>query len=199
MSYSFNGTLFPYIIFFIGSMMHTESITILGSSISLYGTIGGGDGFSSTNVSFGLDGNIISTSVITSSSDTRRHIPFFVSPSMPDSSHTLGVEVLTSASTLTDSNFFIDYLIYEASENSTVSTTEDTSWIFIDDHSPYLNYSDGWTGNVLGFPQQGNFNLTDATFNSSVMGPTSSSSNVSLKFTGIISLLCNGIIVFVIV
>lgn len=161
-----------------------------GSSISVYGTIEGGDGFSNTNVSFSLDGNMISTSIIAATSYTRRHIPFFVSPPMQDSSHTLEVEVLTSASTGTDSNFFIDYLIYEASENSTVSdNTNETSWIFIDDQSSYLQYSeDGWTGDVLDFPQQANFNLTDVTLNSSVMGPTSSSSTFSLNFTGILRL-----------
>lgn len=45
----------------------------------------------------------------------------------------------------------LDFLIYEAAMNSTIPTAEtsqQTSWIFVDDQSPYLEYSYGdWQNN----------------------------------------------------
>lgn len=87
----------------------------------------------------------------------------------------------------------LDYLIYEAIPNSTIPTPEtQTSWVFIDDRSEYLIYGDGegqggtpgWSADVQGFPSKDGFNITDATFNSTVMGPTTGLSTVSFNFTG---------------
>jgi hypothetical protein len=123
---------------------------------------------------------------------SRCHVPVFVSPSLSPSFssnlHTLEVEILTSATATNQTDFLIDYLVYYATVNSTIPTSEQqTSWVFIDDQSEYLQYSEGasgWNRNVLGFPETPNFNLTDAAFNSSAIGPTSASSTVSLNFTG---------------
>lgn len=91
-----------------------------------------------------------------------------------------------------------DYLIYEAEINSFIPTADDErSWIFIDDRSEYLVYSDGqslshggcdtspgWSTNVLGFGFSQNYNITDLADNSSAIGPNDASSTVSLNFTG---------------
>jgi hypothetical protein len=102
--------------------------------------------------------------------------------------HTLGIEILSSAIGTNQTDFLIDYLIYDATVNSTVPTPEQqTTWVFVDDQSEYLQYSEGesgWSRNLPGFPETPNFNLTDAAFNSSAIGPMSASSTVSLNFTG---------------
>lgn len=163
-----------------------------GSSISVFGTVPGISvgtvNYTSTNVSFSIDGNTFPTITTQVPPNTRRHVPFFVSPALSPSSHTLEIKILTSASSTNESDFLIDYLIYNAPVNSTISTSAEgqlTSGIFVDDRSPYLNYSEGgWSNDVLDFPGQADFNLTDASFNSSVTGPTGPSSTVSLSFTG---------------
>lgn len=177
-----------------GKASSTMSYQFTGNSISVFGTTPGlneGTAYTSTDVSFSIDGTLISNNTYPVPSTTRRHIPFLVSPDLSFSSsntHTLEIEVLSAASTTNRSDFLIDYLIYNATVNSTIPSPEkQTSWVFVDDQSPYLNYSqggNGWSGNVINFPGTSDFNLTDAAFNSSVMGPTSSSSTVTLNFTG---------------
>lgn len=98
------------------------------------------------------------------------------------------MKILSSAPRGNISNIFFDYLIYNATVNSSMpSPSAQTSWLFVDDQSEWLEYSgdpNGWDTTVVNFPGTQTFNLTDATFNSSVMGPTSRASTVSLNFTG---------------
>ena len=138
---------------------------------------------------------------------TRTHVPVFVSgPLSPTSdstslsnTHTLELEILSEATPANMSTFRVDYLIYEATVNSTLPPSEtDSISIFIDDRSEYLVYSDGhghsssssasgipgWSTSVPGFRPTDSFNLTDISFNESLIGPTSASSTVSLNFTG---------------
>jgi hypothetical protein len=192
MSYEFIGAVLDVLLW----LRTRPKIQLLGSSVSVFGTVPGLNelsAYTSTNVSFSIDGNVISNSTFLVPPVTRRHVPFFVSPFLPSSSsglntHTLEIDILTSAAATNESNFLIDYLIYNATINSTIPTPEkQTSWVFVDDQSEYLQYSNrvnGWSQNVLGFQETPNFNLTDAAFNSSVTGPTSASSSVSLHFTG---------------
>lgn len=94
----------------------------------------------------------------------------------------------TNATSAKIADFFIDYIIYEASANSTISGSDaKTSFIFVDDTSSYLEYSSDWTHTVTNFPGNADFNLTDATYNSSVMAPTSPWATVSLEFFGMIT------------
>lgn len=155
---------------------------------------------SDTNVLFSVDGALVTTRNFPIQHSNRLHVPAFNATSLdPSSLHTLEVEILNSASG-NQSTFMLDYLIYEASVNSTIPTGHDggTSWVFVDDRSPYLVYQDGsgasssgvdgtavgWVSTVPGFTSSDLFNLTDLAYNSSLMGPTSASSTVSLNFTG---------------
>lgn len=171
---------------------HFQAVFI-GSSISVFGTAAGSDTscgtcLLNTSLSFSIDGTTYSNITVEATSVTRRHVPFFTSPSplSGDDTHKLSMEVLTSAPETNVSAFYFDYIIYEATLNSSIpSPTEQTSWIFVDDQSPYLEYNKGgWSRNILNAPFTANFNLTDVAFNSSVIGPMDSSSTVSLNFTG---------------
>lgn len=84
------------------------------------------------------------------------------------------------------SNVAIDYLIYEATVNSTISqspTGNQTSFIFVDDTSPYLEYNQGgWEPNpAVHIDLLHNSGI----FNASVTQPLSPNSTVSLDFTGL--------------
>lgn len=147
----------------------------------------------STLVTFSIDGEILST--VNSSSLAqgiiRPHMPFFVSPNLSlSTTHALSIELQNSVNTvLNQSSFFFDYLLYEATPNSSISnSTGGTSWIFVDDTSPYLQYDDGWSKvsdvqpQIFGDGQDQN--ITDASFNSTLMRPTGAGSKVALDFTG---------------
>lgn len=81
-----------------------------------------------------------------------------------------------------DSMFYLDYLIYDAFENSTINGK--TATIFIDDMSPYLQYSPtGWVPDHK--PSFGSVTSQEAvTFNASIAQATTSGANVSLSFFG---------------
>lgn len=158
-----------------------------GSSISVYGTVWGfigTPGSVGSIISFSIDGTTIATTNTSQTPEGHRHVPLFVSPSLStNSTHNLTMEILApNFGATNNSNVWIDYIIYEAVENSTVPTfTAQTSWIFVDDWSPYLEYGDDeWSGTIPYFTS----NMTDVAFNSSVTGPTNTSSTVSLNFTG---------------
>lgn len=157
------------------------------------------------NVSFRIDGTLTSTRYFPIQTSNRLHVPAFESHNIPSSisapspnMHTLEVEILSSASG-NQSTFMVDYLIYEATTNSTISVGDGgKSWVFVDDRSPYIVYQDGsgasssgtdgmavgWIPTVPGFTSTKSFNITDLAFNSTLMGPTNASSVVSLNFTG---------------
>ncbi|EIM84160.1 uncharacterized protein STEHIDRAFT_159753 [Stereum hirsutum FP-91666 SS1] len=170
----------------------TLSYTFNGSSISVFGTYAGGpttESFSTTNVTFSIDGNIIEENTYPYLENQRFHFPFFSYISTSFSVHTLDIDIaIAGTSSTIFSDFLFDYIIYEASVNSSIPTTEDgTSWIFIDDSSPYLTPSDNWSRNGalpdFSTPLSGE-NITDATLNSTVLAPTASGATISLNFTG---------------
>lgn len=153
-----------------------------GSSISVFGTIGP---LSDTNttVSFSIDNTVLSTASILSEQTVFHHVPLFTSSSLSSPTrHNISMEILSPNTATSVSNVFLDYLVYEATASSSIPNgTVQTSWVFVDDSSPYLEYDGGWDDSV---PNPEDLNVTDAIFNSTISGPFSSSSTVSLNFTG---------------
>lgn len=171
----------------------------IGSGIGMYGTIGGETDTCAncvaTSLSWSIDGITQPVINISDTDSTRHHTPFLLASQLVDGLHSLSVQVLTSVpNSSKQSNFFPDYFIYEATINSTIPNSDNqTSWIFVDDQSPYLDYGDfGWSSDVPAFSQSGSFNITDISFNSSLTFPTETSSLVMLNFSGtyIVAGLC---------
>lgn len=161
-------------------------MTKTGSSIWVFGSKAAP--YVHTNVSYSIDGQVAETGSYSPPSTSRYHFPYFSYISSSFGTHTLGIEITgTEASTTEISDFFVDYLIYEASVNSTIPTADDSaSWVFIDDTSPYLNVSSDWSRTLPNFapPEGGNEGITDAVLNSTILSPTASGATISLNFTG---------------
>lgn len=120
--------------------------------------------------------------------NSRHHVPVFSASSLSPTQHTLSI--IVHASDIAQPDFLLDYIIYEAVTNSPIVETDPnskSSWVFIDDTSPYLLSPGGWTHALPNFPPVGappDFNLTDASFNLSVISPTSPGATMSLDFSG---------------
>lgn len=163
-------------------------VVVSGSSITVMGTNDLGPTYISTQVAFSIDGEVLSIVNTSSfvSNILRKHVPFFVSPSLPSSTtHTLSIEVQNSATVGKQSSFYFDYLVYEATPNSSIpEPTAGTSWIFVDDKSPYLQYDDGWSDVQNAQADIDYQNITDASFNSTLTSPTRGGASVALNFSG---------------
>lgn len=92
-----------------------------------------------------------------------------------DGSHTLDI-TLTNISS---SDVFLDYLIYEASQNSTLETS---SRLLILDTSPNLAYSGGWNPGIVGL--RSGLVKNAVSLNDSVEGAADLGATVALNFTG---------------
>lgn len=158
-----------------------------GSSIQVFGTINF-PGDSDTTVSFAVDGNVQASPTFSAEEglDHGRQL-FASSPLDRNTTHVLTVTILASNSfNLTHpSDLFLDFLIYEATVNSTIPRSDagnQTSWIFVDDTSPYLEYSDGgWVPNPVDYT---GLLHNSSVFNASITQPLGQNSTVSLNFTG---------------
>lgn len=156
-----------------------------GSSIQVFGTnLSPGD--NDTTVTFSIDGNVLATPTIYASQAPYQNQQFFSSQPLPsNTAHRLTMEISGSFSLTHPSDVVLDFLIYEATANSTIPSSEtasQTSWIFVDDTSPYLEYSrDSWQPNPASYIE---LLHNSSIVNASVTQPLSQNSTVSLNFTG---------------
>lgn len=155
----------------------------IGTFISVFGSIlniKDGPSGSDTTLGFSLDGIGQQSTDISADQENDQHRGVYNSSSLSVNNHQLNISISFPGN---DSVFYLDYLIYDASENSSI-TNPTTSTIFIDDTSPYLQYSQaGWT---LGHgPSFGSVTSEEAvTLNASIAQATTLGANVSLTFFG---------------
>lgn len=128
-------------------------------------------------LTFTVDGEGPAPNTISTNQPSNQHVLAFDSEAVSDEEHQLNMSYTFTGS---NANFYLDYLIYDASENSTIS---DSSHIFIDDTSPYLQWSSsGWSSSHI--PTLSESSPTSGTFNQSVAEATASGATVSLLFWG---------------
>lgn len=155
----------------------------LGSSISVFGTfldIEKDSNVDSTLFSFTIDGNQQETQEYPVSFPTDQHVGIFNSTTLTDEPHLLGISYAFDG---TNSNFWLDYILYEAADNSSISNTE-TARIFIDDTSPYLQYSSSnWTPGHSHTMAEST-STRAATFNMTVAQSSGPNATASLTFYG---------------
>lgn len=159
---------------------------LLGTSISIFSNINAG--WHDTPLNFSLDGTDSGSIQINNASTDLAHYSVFNSTTLKDESHTLELGIFDPTVAFNGTsgpafNFLFDYLIYEATINSTISNPQ-TSQIFIDDTSPYLTYSGDWESGVPTAALSQTLTETDATINGTLMGATVSGATVSLSFIG---------------
>lgn len=111
---------------------------------------------------------------------------FFSSrPLLGNVTHHLTMEISGSFDLSHPSDVVLDFIIYEAAVNSTIPSSDtgsQTSWIFVDDQSPYLKYSqDGWQQNPAVYMD---LLHNSSIFNTTITQPLVQDSIVSLNFTG---------------
>lgn len=92
-----------------------------------------------------------------------------------EGSHTL-VVTLTN---ITSKDVFLDYLIYEASQNSTLDSS---SRLLVLNTSPYLAYSQGWSPGIVGL--RPGLIEPAVSLNNSVAGAADLGATVAFNFTG---------------
>lgn len=116
------------------------------------------------------------------------HVPIFTSDRLSEGNHTLGISISPEhedPSDIAGSSFQLDYLIYEATVNSTISNST-TSWVFVDDSNPFLAYSEGdWStpGTTVWVPST-SLTLDEVTLNRTLTASTAPGATVYLQFTG---------------
>lgn len=168
-------------------ILHLRHRHVLGTSIFVFGSLnenGGeekGGHESDTTLGFVLDGIGPSVDVIPEplTTLTTQHFSAFNSTALDDGTHQLNMTV-SFVGNVTD--FFLDYIIYDAGENTTISN-KDTSRIFIDDTSQFVQYSStGW--NAEREPQFSSLEPIAATFNDTVTQATAAGASLSLTYWG---------------
>lgn len=146
-----------------------------------FGTLSQGQAQQTVNAAFAIDGDSSSSSVLTPRLDSpSHHILVFSITSLEDTIHSVNLSISGNFT----SSFFLDYIIIEATENSTISSPS-TSRIFIDNTSPYLSWSGDWTVTTptwMSFSDS--FTQVDGTFNGSVTGAATPGAAVTLSFIG---------------
>ncbi|KAJ7115293.1 hypothetical protein C8R44DRAFT_928318 [Mycena epipterygia] len=137
-----------------------------GSSISVFSRIGANPQNTTTTLGFTIDNAFVNSMIVKTDQFEHFHQLLFRSPTLMEGSHTL-VVTLTN---ITSKDVFFDYLIYEASQNSTLDSS---SRLLVLNTSPYLAYSQGWSP---GIPA--------VSLNNSVAGAADLGATVAFNFTG---------------
>lgn len=154
--------------------------TYPGKSVFAFGSLGGSTDPQTVNVTFTIDGGVSSSSILTPRRDSSHHISAFNVTSLEDTTHSINMDISGQFA----SQLFLDYIVIEATENSTISHPS-TSRIFIDDTSPYLSWSGDWavaTPPWIAFNDS--FTEVDGTFNGSVTGGATPGASMTLNFIG---------------
>ncbi|KAJ7123936.1 hypothetical protein C8R43DRAFT_958839 [Mycena crocata] len=158
-----------------GPQGSTATYQFSGTSISVFGMIGRNANKSNTTLTFVIDaGAFVNSTVILTDGNEHFHRRFFASPSLVDGSHTLDI-TLTAVNSR---DVFLDYLIYEASPNSTVGTAQ----LLILNTNPFLTYSAGWSNGLTGL--RPGLVQTAVSLNNSVEGAAQLGATVAFNFTG---------------
>lgn len=153
----------------------------LGTSISAWATINRSK--SSTDIAYTLDDGAPTSQTVESGTPgvVLGHQNIFTIDSLTSGNHTVEITVLTQTE---DTNFEFDYFLVEAPANSSIETSP-TSVLFIDDTSPYLNYSsqEDWTDTTSYL--NSNWPQGNVVMNGSSMGVLTAGATVSFTFTGL--------------
>ncbi|KAJ7136877.1 hypothetical protein C8R44DRAFT_363587 [Mycena epipterygia] len=159
-----------------GPQGSTATYDFNGTSISVFARIAPNSRSTTTTLSFAIDDAFVNSTIIKSDAAAHFHHLLFHSPTLIAGPHTL-VITLTN---MTSSDVFLDYLIYEASQNSTLDSF---SRLLVLNTSPYLAYSQGWSSNLGGLKSP----LVESavTLNNSVAGAADLGATVAFNFTGI--------------
>lgn len=134
-----------------------------------------------TDIAYTLDDSASTSHTIESGSPgvVLGHQNIFTIDSLTGGNHTIEITILTQTD---NTNFELDYFLVEAPSNSSIETSP-TSVLFIDDTSPYLNYSSqaDWTNTTpsLDAPQ------VNLVMNGSSTGTLAAGATVSFTFTGL--------------
>ncbi|EIM83182.1 uncharacterized protein STEHIDRAFT_159779 [Stereum hirsutum FP-91666 SS1] len=158
----------------------TMEVSFSGKSVFAFGSLGGSTDPQTVNVTFTIDGGVSSSSILTPRRDSSHHISAFNVTSLEDTTHSINMDISGQFA----SQLFLDYIVIEATENSTISHPS-TSRIFIDDTSPYLSWSGDWavaTPPWIAFNDS--FTEVDGTFNGSVTGGATPGASMTLNFIG---------------
>lgn len=163
--------------------MHYTVVLKLGTRIYVFGSIVSFqdlDSVEATSLSYTVDGQGITQKDISTNEPSNQHVPEFDSGPLSDGRHELSMSYTFDDPEGSNANFYLDYIIYDATENATIS---DFSQIFIDDNSPYLQWSStGWSASHT--PTLSEMSPSSGTFNESVAEATASGATVSLLFWG---------------
>ncbi|KAJ6517831.1 hypothetical protein DFH09DRAFT_1332039 [Mycena vulgaris] len=171
-SFEFGGTMTGP-----GPQGATASYNFTGTSISVFVRIAAKSSNKTTTVSFAIDHQFVNSTVVQADRFVHfHHQKVFSSSPLADGPHTLDITLAN----ITSTDIFLDYLIYEASPNSTLDTG---ARLLVLDTSPYLAYSQGWSPTLLGLRS----GLTESavSLNNSVAGAADIGATVAFNFTGI--------------
>lgn len=152
-----------------------------GTSISVFSRIAANANNATTILTFTIDDHLVNSTAVISDENEHFHHRLFSSPTLADGSHTLEI-TLTNR---TSSDVFLDYLIYEASENSPLDSS---ARLLILNTSPYLAYSQGWSSGI-GEGLRPGLVETAVSLNNSVEGAADLGAIVAFNFTGAYCLL----------
>ncbi|KAJ6535385.1 hypothetical protein DFH09DRAFT_1369614 [Mycena vulgaris] len=154
----------------------TASYDFNGTSISVFVRIAANSSNKTTTVSFAIDHQFVNSTVVQADRFVHFHHKVFSSPPLANGPHTLDITLAN----ITSRDIFLDYLIYEASPNSTLDTGPR---LLVLDTSPYLAYSQGWSPTLPSLRS----GLTESavSLNTSVAGAADIGATVAFNFRGI--------------
>ncbi|KAF8206837.1 hypothetical protein K438DRAFT_1756184 [Mycena galopus ATCC 62051] len=159
-----------------GGSGSTASYSFEGTSISVFGLMRANSAKANTTFGFAIDGDVQIPVTIGTDSAEHFHRKFFESQPLSDGPHSLDITVIDTNST----DVLLDYLIYEASPNSTV---EASARLLALNTSPYLAYSQGWSPTITGL--RSGLVETAISLNNTVEGAADLGATVALNFTGL--------------
>ncbi|KAF7366018.1 hypothetical protein MVEN_00477700 [Mycena venus] len=158
-----------------GSVGSTATYEFEGISISVFGLTRNDSTKPTMTLEFAIDGTFHNSTTVQPGQFELFHLKFFESPTLADGRHTLDITI----GSINTTDVLLDYLIYEASQNSTL---EGSAQILVLNTSPQLAYSQGWSPGITGLRD----GLTEQaiSLNNSVEGAADLGATVSLNFTG---------------
>ncbi|KAJ6585972.1 hypothetical protein B0H19DRAFT_1111070 [Mycena capillaripes] len=149
-----------------GTPGDTATLAFEGTSISVYGSIAGSDGYSRLN--FSIDGVPVGYFTAPEVPRAIHNTLFWTSPDYPEGSHQLLVTVDEDSSTNpSDRTFFLDYFVYQ-------TTSAAGKTMLFDDTDASVTYSPGWQAR----------NHSDSSLEGTEHVSESAGSSVALSFEG---------------
>ncbi|KAJ7182435.1 hypothetical protein C8R43DRAFT_5652 [Mycena crocata] len=145
-----------------------------GTSISLFARVGANSNNATTTLTVAIDDTFVNSTVLTTAHFERFHEPLFTSPTLKQGTHTFTLTL----SNVTSSDLCLDYLIYEATPNSVMSSA---SRLLVLNTNPQLAYSQGWDSGVILRP---GLTQSAVSLNTSVERAADLGATVAFNFTG---------------